>query len=259
MIRQHGSNSPVFFKNTEHAALAGKLAEHFGNQYFALPPIPREIFIDLVYHHDDGWKAIDDQPPLDAEGLPFDLQETPSRYLFEIINTSPAINEKRHPLAGLLDSMHLYGIYTGRYGLSDPPDWGHYTPEEKQQLRQVLDQELARQERLKSELAGMPWLHEEYLWTAYKLLQFFDMLALYFNRKAAGTRATESFEHVPWHTDEDVCVSVHEVEKGIYHLVPFPFHDFPCEFSCQGMRMVNASHSKGCQSEIFVEHYTLLA
>jgi hypothetical protein len=259
MIRQHGSNPPVFFKNTEHAGLAGQLARHFGNHHFELPPIPQEVFIDLAYHHDDGWQAIDDNPPLNDEGLPFDLQETPTRYLFATINESPAINEKRHPLAGLLDSMHLYGIYTGRFGLTDPIDWGHYSIDEQRQLRACLNQELERQNRLKAQLAGTPCVYDHYLMYAYKLLQFLDMLALYFNCRTPGMRGAQIFEHVPCHTDEDVCVTIHELESGAYRLIPFPFHAFPLELSCQGMRMIKARHSKGCQSEIFAEHYTLLA
>jgi hypothetical protein len=259
MIRQHGSNPPVFFKNTEHAALAGQLAEHFGNHHFELPPMPRDVFIDLVYHHDDGWQTIDDNPPLNDEGLPFDLQETPTHYLFETINGSPAINEKRHPLAGLLDSMHLYGIYTGRFGLTDPLDWGHYSEEEQRQLRACLNKELERQNRLQEQLAGTPYVHDHYLMSSYKLLQFLDMLALYFNRRAPGERGTQIFEHVPRHIGEDVCVAIHEIEIGTYRLVPFPFHAFPLEVSCQGMRMLKIDGMRRYNSESWVERYTLVS
>ena len=42
----------------DHAALAGWLAEHWGNEQFVVPA-PREALVTAATHHDDGWLELD--------------------------------------------------------------------------------------------------------------------------------------------------------------------------------------------------------
>ena len=70
--------------------------------------------------HDRGWRDLDENPPLDPRtGLPYHLGETPIEITMLTSATSPHHNEAVHPYCGLLDSMHITGLYHGRYGLSD--------------------------------------------------------------------------------------------------------------------------------------------
>ena len=59
----------------------------------------------------------------------------------------------------------------------------------------------AARSRLKAEIAKEPqataWLEEKHLFQNYKQLQFFDTLALYFNRVHPNERIEQKFEHVP--------------------------------------------------------------
>ena len=69
----------------------------------------------------------------------------------------------------------------------------------------MLADEVARQERLKLELAKtpatLPWLEENHLFQNYKQLTFFDTLALYFHLYHASERGEEVYIHVPMTAD----------------------------------------------------------
>ena len=103
----------------EHLQLVAQLAENFGNDAFAQPE-PRDYFLYACRWHDKGWKDLDDNPPLDPKtGLPYNLVETPIPIITLTGCRSPEYNEAHHAYCGLLDSMHIWGLYNGRYGLSD--------------------------------------------------------------------------------------------------------------------------------------------
>ena len=52
-------------------------------------------------------------------GLPYNLIETPAKYITVTSRLSPDFNERQGPFCGLISSMHSWGLYNGRYGLSD--------------------------------------------------------------------------------------------------------------------------------------------
>lgn len=76
--------------------------------------------------------------------------------------------------------------------------------------------------RIEQERGG-PWVEERALLWAYKVLQFCDTLALYFNCTHEAARGESSFLHVPRSRDEDVTVTVARVAPGRYRMRPFPF------------------------------------
>ena len=150
----------------EHTALAGQLARAFGNARFE-PVEPRDEVIYTVDHHDHGWVELDAEAPLDPKTrLPYNLVETPLSLIAPTSAQSPDFNGKRHACCGLLSSMHSWGLYNGRYGLSDFVilDKG---AEAQTTMTPFLDSELERQERLKAELARDPetaaWIEDKHL------------------------------------------------------------------------------------------------
>ena len=210
-------------KNIEHAALSAQLAENFGNDEFAAPE-PNDELLYLAAHHDHGWKALDDDPPVNVEdGLPYNLVNTPLDYILETSKGSPDFNEKHSPFCGLISSMHTYGLYNGRYGLSDAInlDW---IPEDKRvDVDLMLAVEIERQSRLKVELADSILNDEQLIFNAYKFLQFVDACALYFNMDPAGHRGDTRFLNVPKSLSEDTDIEVTELPGGRYCFRPYPF------------------------------------
>src|SRR5262245_52841654 len=190
----------------EHTALSGQFARAFGNDQFE-PAQPAELVTYVVSHHDAGWAAFDRDPVTDeATGLPYNLIETPAQHITRTSALSPAFNERHHPYCGLLSSMHSWGLYNGRYGISSMVLIDRIPPQDRPLADTMLDAELARQQRLKAEIANDPdaaaWLDERHVFQNYKQLQFFDTLALYFNRTHREARTEQTFTHVPRNADQ---------------------------------------------------------
>jgi len=211
----------------DHAATCGQFAAAFGNDAFA-PPVPRELVLFTVTHHDEGWVPVDalaEASP--TTGLPHHLTQTPLPYLLRTGKGSPDFNEAHHPFCGLLSSMHTVGLFNGRYGLSDFIFIDRVPAEYKPAADALLAAEMARQERLKAVLRTdantAPWVEDEALFANYKRLQFFDTLGLYFQLTHAEARREARFLHVPDGRGTDHTITITPRPDGTYALSPWCF------------------------------------
>jgi hypothetical protein len=224
-----------------HCAFAGQAARAFGNAEFE-PVAPRDEMLYLVDNHDRGWFAIDEAPGRNPEtGLPWNLTETPRAISIRTLNGSPDALEAHHPYCGLLAAMHMYGVYSGRFGLSErrliesvPAEW-------RPRFEAELDRLAERQAAMKTALAGDPattaWVAPDRLMQSYKQLQFFDTLALYFNLTCAGERASAGFPCVPRSATDDVTVRVTPLGAEAYAFDPFPFRAEGVQLTLEGRGM----------------------
>ncbi len=216
----------------QHTAFAGSLAANFGNDDFAglEPAEPMQFVVD---HHDAGWADLDAAAPQDPDtGLPYNLTATPLPQIVSTSAASPAFNESHHPFSGVISSMHTYGLYRGRYGLSDKMFVDLIPDDLRPEVDAMLSAEEHRQARLREQLAASDPAHatEEHLFHAYKQLQFFDTLSLYFHLSPEGERGASEFHNVPRAVGDDVTVTVVEHPDGVYALDPYPF-------SCDGLEL----------------------
>lgn len=222
----------------EHTALAGQFARAFGNADFD-PVEPRDLMLHVISQHDKGWVDFDAAPKVDpGTGLPYNLVDTPPEDITRTSAASPDFHEKHHPYAALMSSMHSWGLYNGRYGISDKVLINTIPPEQRHLADRMLEGELKRQERLKAELAKDPqaarWIDEHHLFQNYRQLQFFDTFALYFNRDHEGSRNTAAFPRVPMSAHRDATITVRPIERGVYAVSPYPFREDDAEFSFSG-------------------------
>jgi hypothetical protein len=231
----------------EHTALCAQLARAFGNQAFE-PLEPFDLMVYVIAHHDAGWAQFDRDPVPDPKTrLPYNLIETPAEHITVTSRLSPDFNERQHPFCGLISSMHSWGLYNGRYGLSNHVLIEQLPEKDRPLATRMLAGELERQARLKdqisldTELTGR--LNEKHLFQNYKQLQFIDTLALYFNRIHASERGAQTFEHVPRTAGEDATITIKPGEDGHYMLSPFPFAATDAEFAFAGRQIAP------CQSE----------
>lgn len=225
----------------EHTALCAQFARAFGNERFeALSPF--ELMVYVIGHHDAGWAEFDRDPVVDEKtGLPYNLVETPAEYITVTSRLSPDLNERQHPYCGLISSMHSWGLYNGRYGLSNLVLIDRIPQRDRPIAVRMLDGELARQQRLKEEIGkggGTSLLDEKKIFQNYKQLQFLDTLALYFNRVHPDARGPQTFEHVPLSAEEDTAVTIRPQAPGVYALSPFPFAPDGAEFAFAGRRVM---------------------
>lgn len=231
----------------EHTALCLQFANAFGNSRFE-PLAPADLMIYVVSNHDAGWFDFDRNPAIDEKtGLPYNLAETPAEYITTTSRMSPDFNQRRHPYCGLISSMHSWGLYNGRYGLSKLVLLDKIPQTDRPVVDKMLNGEIDRQKRLKAELVSNPqtsgWLDERNIFQNYKQLQFIDTLALYFNRVHAGERHEQDFENVPVSAHEDVTVTIRPAGIDSYSLSPFPFAASGAEFAFVG-RPVHPEMSK---------------
>lgn len=239
IIQTTQPGSPHFaIEQTDHARTSGQLARAFGNDEFA-QPTPRDLVVYIVEHHDEGWAPVDalrEQSP--TTGLPHHLTQTPIQYLIQTSKGSPEFNEKHHAYCGLLSSMHTYGLFNGRYGLSDFVFIDKIPAEHKASADAMLAYELARQARLKADLgadsASQAWIEDQALFTNYKLLQFFDTLALYFHTTHAEARKEGKFLNVPDGKGTDHTVTITPCADGAYALSPWVFESDSLEVFAEG-------------------------
>ena len=246
MIQTAPEGAPRFaMLMDEHTALAAQFARAFGNDRFE-PVAPKDIVLYIIENHDKGWAGYDAAPGTDPKTrLPYNLVDTPPEDITRTSAASPAFNEKRHPYCGLLSSMHSWGLYNGRYGLSDKVLIDSIPPEQRHLADRMLEGELQRQERLKTDLARDPearaWIEPGHLFQNYKQLQFFDTFALYFNRTHAGARTEASVPAVPMTAQEDATVTIRPLGNGTYAVAPFPFAANPARFEFQGRYLTPAA------------------
>jgi len=230
----------------EHTALCGQFARAFGNDEFE-PLAPLDPMIYVIAHHDAGWTEFDRDPATDEKtGLPYNLVETPAQYITVTSRLSPDFNQRQHPYCGLISSMHSWGLYNGRYGLSDQVLIKKFPEQERPLAERMLAGELDRQKRLKKEIGRdsrqSGWLDEKKLFQNYKQLQFLDTLALYFNRIHPDARGPQTFEHVPLNSQKDVTVTIRRDGPDAYALSPFPFAASGAEFAFGGRHIRPYEH-----------------
>jgi Protein of unknown function (DUF3891) len=233
----------------EHTGLSDQFARAFGNDRFE-PVWPDDLMFYVVSHHDAGWAEFDRDPVTDeTTGLPYNLIETPPKYITVTSRRSPDFNERHHPYCGLISSMHSWGLYNGRYGLSKLVLIDKIPPVDRPLAERMLAGEIDRQKRLKAEVAKdaetAKWIEAEHLFQNYKQLQFFDTLALYFNRTHPSERAEQAFEHVPVNARQDVNVTIRPRQAGIYEVSPYPFAANAAEFAFAGRPIEPRQHQDG--------------
>lgn len=225
----------------EHTALAGQVARAFGNDRFEAVK-PRDVVLDLIDNHDRGWDDWDEAPGADPlTNMPYSLARTPLDIILKTNVASPEFNERRHAYAGLLSSMHSFGLYNGRFGFSDHIALDNIAPEFRPGIDAMLEAEQGRRTRLTEALradeATASWVAKDHLFQNYKQLQFFDTLALYFNMKDRGQRTKVAFTHVPLDAETDVTIEITPRGGDTYGLAPYPFEASPLTVSFEGRYM----------------------
>ena len=239
IVQSAPDNGPrLVITMVEHTALAGQAARAFGNDGFE-PVSPADEMLYVIDNHDAGWAELDKTAPTDpSTGLPYNLVETPFEKIVKTSSQSPDFNTNNHAYCGLLSSMHSWGLYNGRYGLSDHVLLDSLADANRADADRMLDGELERQSRLKAELAQdretAPWIEDGHLMQNYKQLQFFDTFALYFNCKHEAERKRQMFEHVPMNEHQDATITIEPLGESQYRLTPFPFANDGIEFSFTG-------------------------
>ncbi len=193
MIRREDGGDFLLIAQHDHALVAGVLAAQFGNADFAAPD-PQDKTVKGVSLHDCGWPLHDDEPTLNAKGLPSDVFETTRPVALKVWAASADKASADDPYAGLLTSLHVLSLSVfatsetsfahEKFDLDDP--------QERFAVLKFQQHEIARQEDLRQRLglrtekplhhAGLPkegmQRAEDQLQFNFRMLQAMDAISL---------------------------------------------------------------------------------
>jgi hypothetical protein len=193
MIRREDGGDFLLIAQHDHALLAGQLAEQFGNGDFATPE-PRDKAVRGVALHDCGWPLHDDEPTLNAQGLPSDVFETTRPVALKVWTASADRAAAEEPYAGLLTSLHVLSLSV--FATSET-SFAHEkfdldNPQDRFAVIKFQQHEIARQEELRMRLGlrtDRPQHHsglakqgnqraEDQLQFNFRMLQAMDAISL---------------------------------------------------------------------------------
>jgi hypothetical protein len=234
MIVQPRDGALLLVRQTDHAALSGTLAEHWGGGPFARPT-PRPSVLVAAARHDDGWGGWEARPQVNpATRRPYQFTELPVREHYAFYAEGIAAVIRDDPYAGLLVSMHLSGLYRQRHGLDPALGLDRFPPELRPvvegYLRDLAAQQHALRERLLDESDYPAEAVEELaVWTNYKLLQVYDLFSLYL----CLSRPREwTLRHVPVNdAHADVEMLLRPAGGDALTVTPYPFDEAPLRVS----------------------------
>lgn len=146
MIRRRLGNSFLLVRQTDHAAIAGQLAEQLGTSRYHRPTA-FTAFVAATRLHDSGWPVHDDAPRLDDQGYPMDLFEMPRELDLACWSGAPGIAASHGPRAELLVSLHILAL--SGYLAARP---GEESARARFDINKFQHREMERQEGLRKAL-----------------------------------------------------------------------------------------------------------
>jgi hypothetical protein len=230
MIVQRTGGELLLIRQTDHAALSGTLAEHWGAGAFARPE-PRGSVLLAAARHDDGWREWERAPKVNpATRRPYNFTEMPAgeHFPFYLHGVEGVIRDDLY--AGLLVGLHLSGLYRGRYGLDPRPSLDRFPPEVRPVVEgylQQLDGRLAQvREQLRQDGRLLPAaLDDTAVWTNYRRLQVYDLFSLYF---CTAPLRGYVLGHVPTTRGQpDSELKLHPISGDVLTVDPYPFDTAP--------------------------------
>ena len=187
MLRLQENGDWWLVTHPDHAALAGRFAERWGNATF-LPPEPREDVLAGIFRHDDGWRGRDAAPQISRAGLPAAFsRELVGKYsAFEEIDLDAYLTVRRRAVAelaaenayaGVMVSMHTYDL------LSTRADRATIASADLPKLDAFLEEQRAVQAELRARIDAAetfpaPQRSDEAFLDHFRLLQACDNLSL---------------------------------------------------------------------------------
>lgn len=151
MIRRPSGSDFQLITQVDHAALAGFLAAHLGNDLFAAPTA--EV-IAAITAHDAGWPLHDDRPALNPAGLPLHVFETPPSLSTQIWSTSVEHATRISPYVALLVSLHQLNLsdFVIRRSTEAKPGTAGFTPRDVFDLNKFQHRQIELQEAFRNQL-----------------------------------------------------------------------------------------------------------
>lgn len=229
MLRLETATGFYLITHPDHARLAGRFAEHWGNDVF-LAPTPRAHVLHGIHVHDDGWAARDAEPSITRQGKPsaFSTELVGKYSAFEEIDLAQYLAvresaveqvEQADPYAALLVSLHTYNL------LTEHADRATIQPRYLPLLDDFLARQRIRQQALHNAIRGDLGLTPaevttEAVFNNFRLLQACDNLSLL---GCVDYRQPATLLHPLPTTLGPTPVAVESLGERHFRLTPYPF------------------------------------
>lgn len=204
----------VAISQPAHARLAGAIAKHWGNQH-TWRSEPWAPVVVAANRHDDGWEMWDASPTIDPSGAPLDFitVSTPTRV--EIYRQGVEMVRDEDPHARALVSMHLAGLFLGRFEEGAPRLADYLEGSDKSLVGKFVADQYTAEDPPEGATADVLMDH-------YRLLQVFDQISLLLCLTPPGRASNTALRFVPLQqggTLEQIVISVDGVSAT---LDPYP-------------------------------------
>lgn len=245
MLRLQTPTGFYLITHPDHAHLAGRFAEHWGNDIF-LAPVPRASVLHGIHVHDDGWLARDASPSITRQGKPsaFSTDLVGKYSAFEEIDLPQYLAvresaveqvEQHDPYAALLVCMHTYNL------LTEHADRTTIAPAGLHLLDAFLSRQRIRQQALHTIIRNdlsftRPEVTTEAVFNNFRLLQACDNLSLL---SCVAYMQPSTLLHPLPTTLGPTPVVVEPLAERHFRLTPYPFDEPTLHFE------VPARHVEG--------------
>jgi len=234
----------------EHGRVAGAMAAAWGNEQFPPSIVPASLTIAAT-RHDDGWRALDEAPLINAEeGRPAHFLEVPISESAGPYGEGVDAIYEQDPRAGVLASMHRSGLWSSRWGIQDSAPVAH--PLAREVVAYEEGRIAAASRSLWEAHGGLRSSFQAELWRDYETLQALDLLSLALSlldtsalsdasvsaplmsstlrplRQPPGARVIEC---VPAAGGRHVDLRLEVIEPGRVAIDPFPFAESEVELA----------------------------
>jgi hypothetical protein len=216
LVRDAGDAWQIVLQ-TDHADLSGQLAAAWGGPGFARPE-PYASFVRAAARHDDGWAAWERRPRLDADGTPQNFVVVPAAVHLAFYRAGVEVVCDEDPYAGLLVSMHLSGLYRGRYGVMPTAQ-----PDRPDDVQALVDAFVAAEEQRQAALASELEVDEAWQWRNYALLQVVDVVSLFFGLADMEVGSAGGVEGAPSAEGEPTRIAIEPLGPWRVRFDPYPF------------------------------------
>lgn len=251
MIRIPTPEGYLLARHQDHARLAGRFAEHWGNALFHPPaPVGSATLSDIitaVARHDDAWAGRDASPLLTRQGRPsaFTRELVGAYSAFEEIDLPDYLRVRGeateavagdNPLAAIIISMHTVNL------LTEQADLATIKPEERPLHAAFIEGQLARQHELAATVAAAGRAADTapaLLRRAFEFLQACDNLSLLVC--CCYDQARPLRHRHPDTAGELRTIEVTPLGGARYRLAPWPFDQAELHFEVPARRVPAAA------------------
>jgi hypothetical protein len=222
IVREEGAEV-VIVRQADHAELSGRLAAAWGRD----PWQPAEPYPSVVVgarRHDDAWLVFDEAPEVTEDRRPLSFFEVDRVRTSDMYRRGVEALYAIDAYAALLVSLHFSGFFHSHWGWQPFSLPENFTGPQAVALRDFVDGELDRQDRLRAEL-DLDEAGETQLAANYKWLQLWDRISLDICRQDALQPWAVEYPATPLTADigaEDGSLKFSMIAPGEYRLAPYP-------------------------------------